>query len=231
MPPSRIQASVATLLVLISAACVLLPACSQQTSPLLDSIKPLLRLSAPPDDSRLNPEYEHLRVTLGGRSAFVTLGDIDKRADGDIHVYYGGGGLVMRLQNGRLAGINGLLTEWRDVVLRNAPAWQTTALGKQIEWHRTRDVMPGYHYGVTEKIAVALVGAPAKNPLRDASADGLHWFQEQVIESNAAHTAKTLPPARYAVSFANQQATVVYGEQCIAADTCLTWQQWTPSKR
>ena len=213
-------------------ACAFFSSCAQNAY--IDTVKSLLTSSDTDNDNRLNPEYEHLRITLSGRSAFVTLGDIDKHPDGDLNVYYGGGGLVIRLQNGRLAGVNGLLTEWRNVVMHNAPAWAVAAKSGQTEWRRTRDAMPGYHYGIDERLTLTYVTPPQKNPLWQATTEGLVWFEEHITNSNApgyANNANNLPPARYAVSIANQQTTVVYGEQCIAPDTCLTWQQWTPRKK
>ena len=216
-------------------ACAFFSSCAQNAY--LDTVKSLLTSSTADNDTRLNPEYEHLRITLSGRSAFVTLGDIDKHPDGDLNVYYGGGGLVIRLRNGRLAGVNGLLTDWRNVVMHNAPAWALAAKAGQVEWRRTRDVMPGYQYGIDERLILTHITPPKKNPLWQAGAEGLMWFEERIADSNAsnnignANNASKLPPARYAVTIANQQTTVVYGEQCIAPDTCLTWQQWTPRKK
>ena len=53
----------------------------------------------------------------------MTLGDIDKHSDGSTEVYYSGGSEVFRLQNGRVAGVVGLTTEWRNVSQREAPDW------------------------------------------------------------------------------------------------------------
>ena len=235
MPSSRvISLRIAQLLLRSIGACALLSACSQQASPILESLRTigaLLSSSAPANDTQLNPEYEHLRVTLDGRSAFVTLGDIDKRPDGNINVYYGGGGLVIRVQNGRLAGVNGLTTEWRNVVMHNAPAWAAAARAKHLEWRRARDFMPGYQYGIEEQIILTPIAPPLKNPLLETSGEGLYWFEEHIAASNATRDSMKLPPARYAVSLANNQETVVYGEQCLAVNTCLTWQRWTPRKK
>lgn len=247
MPPTAFTLRLGVLLQ--SALCMLLlSACAQQSSPLFATLKALVSPASAANETRLDPQYEHLRVALDGRSAFVTLGDIDKQPDGDRYIYYGGGGLVLRLHNGRLAGFNGLVTEWRNVGIHGAPAW-SAAQGRSLQWNRTRDVMPGYHYGISETMLLTPVAAPRKNPLWETSMDGLLWFQEDIIATNASNSPNTpnainatnatnatkgahpLPPARYAVSYANNQATVVYGEQCIAPATCLTWQRWTPRQK
>src|SRR5436190_11019144 len=75
------------------------------------------------DEARLNPIYRHLREVINGRTAFVTLGDRDQHPDGAIDVFYSRGNEVIRLQNGRIAGVTGLLTEWRNVNLHHAPTW------------------------------------------------------------------------------------------------------------
>ena len=40
------------------------------------------------------------------------------------------------------------------------------------------------------------------------------------------NTQPELPPARYAVQFAEGKGTVVYGEQCLAPQTCFMGQRW-----
>jgi len=219
--PLRLALSLATV--------TLLSACSSLDHPFAQTALAFLGKS-PLNEGQLNPTYRHLKVSLSGRNAFVTLGDIDKHPDGPIEVYYGGGGLVLRLQHGRLYGINGLSTEWRNVLIKDAPSWAVAAQKQQAEWLRIRDVMPGYRYGMREKIRLIAVPAPRSSPLEGSLPGALAWFEERVTESDLGSVRDHLPPARYAVSFANNQETVVYGEQCLEPELCLSWQLWTVSK-
>ena len=100
----------------------LLCACTAMNT-VIQTGRAAMKSSSPQDSTRLNPAYRYLRITINGRIVFVTLGDIDKHSDGSTEVYYSGGSEVFRLQNGRVAGVVGLTTEWRNVSQREAPDW------------------------------------------------------------------------------------------------------------
>jgi len=175
------------------------------------------------DRARLNPDFRYLRVTIEGRVALLALGYVDPHPQGSIEVWYSGEREVVRLQNGRLVGTTGLTTEWREVSLPALPDWVT--LGRSdapLRWVRTRDVMPGYRYGVRDALELRVTPPPAKSQLQGLEAKDLVWFEERFEgEARAA-----LPVARYAVKLHDGDALVVYGEQCVAPKTCFTWQRW-----
>jgi hypothetical protein len=144
---------------------------------------------------------------------------------------------VLRLQNGRLVGAVGLTTEWRDVFLPELPSWSALARGDQaFRWTRTRDVMPGYRFGVKDALSLRVVAESKRSELLGLDPQRLTWFEETVESAQVARFAgifssgvaadAALPPARYAVDFRDGQETVVYGEQCLTSELCFTWQRW-----
>ena len=189
------------------------------------------------DNARLNPNFRYLRVTVGGRVALLALGYVDSDPRGPVEVWYSAEHEVLRLQNGRLVGAVGLTTEWRNVSVPELPSWSAAALtGRAIHWTRTRDVMPGYRFGVKDALVLRAVQAPQRSALQGLNAQRLTWFEERDEPAPAAGLSRIfrasagadamLPPARYAVDLQGDQATVVYGEQCLTAELCFTWQRW-----
>ncbi len=190
------------------------------------------------DYARLNPNFRYLRVTVGGRIAFLAGGDIDSDPRGPVEVWYSAQREVLRFQNGRLMGVVGLTTEWRNVSLLEAPSWSAVARSQQpVQWVRVRDVMPGYRYGVRDELLLRVIFPPQKSALQRLDPQSLTWFEERLHpEPRTGYVAKLLggpadekplPPARYAVDLRGGKETVVYGEQCIAPDFCFTWQRWS----
>ncbi len=209
----------------------------------IDRIRGILGIPTTPKTdvrgSHLNPIYRYLRVTINGRTVFVTLGDIDNHPDGPVEVYYSSSLEVVRLQNGRIFGVTGLLSEWRNVSLHDAPNWAAASQAKTpVAWSRVRDLMPGYRYGITDQLALSVIAPPRSSQLLDIDPTKLTWFEEKFqhtaephwLPSLSAYSSETLPPARYAVDFSDNRESVVYGEQCIAQNLCFAWQRWTLPK-
>jgi hypothetical protein len=181
------------------------------------------------DDAKLNPNLRYLRVTIGGRVVLLALGYLDPHPQGTIEVWYSAEREVVRLQNGRLVGAVGAITEWRNVVLPELPGWEKLAGGAApFQWSRVRDVMPGYQYGVRDSLSLSVVTPPEKSALQALDPKELAWFEERVIDDGLRKAA--LPAARYAVQLSGGQALVVYGEQCLAPQMCFTWQRWPAGK-
>ena len=175
---------------------------------------------------RLNPDFRYLRITIDGRLAFVALGEVDNHPQGPIEVWFSAEREVLRFQNGRLVGATGLTTEWRNVAVPKIPEWSALARSEQpFAWTRVRDVMPGYRFGVKERLTLQPVSAPRRSALQLIDPQNLAWFEER-LDGRAFAKELNLPPARYAVDLSDGSGTVVYGEQCLAADLCFTWQRW-----
>lgn len=171
------------------------------------------------DAVQLNPKYRYLRLTYDQGAALLVLNFVDRHPNGPVEVWYGGASQVFRFQNGRLGGSTGLEPEWRSVVLPKIPPWSQIA--KQTEplrWERHRDVMPGYRFGIRDKLVVYPIAPPQRTALRDLNPASLQWFEERTDPNSN----EQLPPARYAV----QGEIVVYAEQCVSPQLCIKWQRW-----
>ena len=85
-------------------------------------------------------------------------------------------------------------------------------------------------------LAARVVSEPKRSALQGLDSKRLTWFEERVESGPVAGLAAVfgsssaadipLPPARYAVDLQGGRETVVYGEQCLAAELCFTWQRW-----
>ena len=153
------------------------------------------------------------------RELELILGAVESSPSGPIEVWYASDGELIRLNNGRLAGNTGLSPEWQSVTLPQFPTWSALATqGQPFRWERGRDVMPGYRYGVHDKLVLSVIPAPASSGLIGIDPKQLVWFEERT----EAPTEEPLPPSRYAV----QGDRVVYGEQCVSRESCFKWQRW-----
>jgi hypothetical protein len=184
----------------------------------------------------LNPNYRYLRATVDGRVVLLALGYVDTDSDGAIEVWYSADREVIRLQNGRVVGAGGFSPEWREVVTRGAPDWlELIRGGRAVQWTRTRDVMPGYHSGIVDNLVTNNIGIARGTNLVGVDPGALMWFEDVRIADGkmsfnslllAIFENETgLPPARYGVSTAGSNATVVYGEQCLSQKLCFRWQR------
>lgn len=166
------------------------------------------------------PPYRYLRVVVNGRVVFM--------ASDTTGVWYSGGREVLRFRNGRLVAAVGLATEWRGIVLPELPSWSKLAAAKEpLGWTRIRDVMPGYHYGLRDALILQRIAPPTDSELKGIAPNALTWFEERFDMQHAGTSnSMALPPARYAVDFGDAKEIVVYGEQCISVQLCISWQRW-----
>ncbi len=185
--------------------------CSISSNAFLQTLKQFTsRDSSSADSFKTDPRYRYLRVTHEGGVSIVVLGALENSPRGQVEVYYSADGALLRLQNGRLVGSTGLLPEWRSVNLPELPSWSSLAAeGKPLQWERVRDVMPGYRYGIQDKLVLSQVPTPRSTGLIGVDPQKLSWFEE-----------------RTEASYATLGETVVYGEQCVSARNCLKWQRW-----
>ena len=181
-----------------------------------------------PSRGTLNPNFQYLRVVTGGRVVVLALGDIDGPEQDPIEVWYSAEKEVLRIQRGRIVGAVGLTKEWRTVSLPELPSWNVLANSDGYRWTRLRDVMPGYKFGVRDNLLTTKVSPPSRSTLQGVSASELTWFEEITLSSDI---VDKLPPARYALQYSDGSETIVYGEQCLDADFCFSWQRWSASKQ
>ncbi len=202
-----------------------LAGCQSTTDPVFEMFRAVYLGGKNPTGEGLDPRFNYLRVTSGQRVAFFALGYVEPHAQGAIEVWYSAERETLRLQNGRVVGLSGTLAEWREVRLPELPAWgELLSREGSYHWTRIRDFMPGYQFNLRDALSLDSVAAPAKSSLSGLDAAGLRWLEERMVSTSAG--ADFLLPARYAVQWLQGDAVVVYGEQCISADLCLTWQRW-----
>ena len=218
------QTNAALLLLIVAAS-----GCASGGDAIYDTAQSLVKRDKGIDDAKLNPNFRYLRVTIGGRVVLLALGYLDPHPQGTVEVWYSAEREVVRLQNGRLVGATGATTEWRNVVLPDLPDWSKLASGATpFRWSRTRDVMPGYVYGVRDALTLSIIPPPERSALQGLDPRALTWFEERFAEDALPKTV--LPAARYAVVLSAGEGIVVYGEQCLASQTCFTWQRWPAGK-
>lgn len=203
-----------------------------QASPIMDGAWRTLQSAVSgadqPTSKQLDPRFAYLRATAGKKLAFLALGYVDPHPLGPIEVWYSAEREVIRLQNGRVVGAAGTLTEWRQVRMPDLPRWRDLAT-KAVPhaWTRTRDVMPGYYFNHADLLQVRTIPPPAKSALVGIAPASLTWFEESLVAAPASQgLTDRLPPARYAVEFIGDTERVIYAEQCLSAALCITWQRW-----
>ena len=217
------RANIAILAVALGSLSIALVGCSTAGDAILQTLPYAYGSNPAVDKAKRNPHFRYLRVTTGAHVALLALGNIDHNPQGQIEVWYSAEKEVLRLQNGRIVGATGLTTEWRGVVLSGIRSWSSAARsGETSSWTRTRDVMPGYIYGVRDELSLRVVAPPQRSALQALDPHSLTWFEERVESGQGS----SLRPARYAVDFRGGRETVIYGEQCLSADLCLAWQRW-----
>ena len=169
----------------------------------------------------LNPNLRYLRVSTQGRTALMVLGYVDPTDSGPIETWYSREGEVLRLQNGRMVGTAGLTVDWRTVRYKGLPAWTEMAGGQVAEFERDRDEMPGYRFNLADKVVLRQVPPPTHSALEGLQAGDLIWYEETVMAPGG-----PLPSARYGLRDKDGVRTVVFGEQCLSAQFCMSWQTW-----
>lgn len=201
----------------------LLSAC-QGINPVMDTA----RLLFPPGDisAHYQPGTEYLLVDHAGHKAAMALGW--RKAEGAVvqEYWYSGQREMLHLLNGRLYNVMGMTHELRAPMpavqtVRATPSWQAIAEAAQsrthdgaLVWSRTRDVQPGYRYGVVEYITSKQVPPTrAQQALIGRPAD---WYEDQVDSKTQDGQAW-----RYTDVFAVANGRVVYSLQCVGPNLCL----------
>jgi hypothetical protein len=178
-------------------------------------------LGKPIDNLKLDANLRYLRVTVDARVSLMVLGYIEPDPAGPIETWYSQEGEVIRLQNGRIAATSGLTTDWRAVRNYSLPGWKDMVERQTIVYRRERDEMPGYRFGIKESISLYPVNVPSSAKLVNLPTNALRWYEETVVGQPAG-----LPSARFGLQVKDGAPRVVYSEQCLAQDLCLTWQTW-----
>jgi hypothetical protein len=203
---------------LIVGLTALLSAC-QGINPVMDTANLLL----PSSDfiAHYQQGVEYLKVGHSGRQAAMALGG--RKYDGAVvnEYWYSGQREMLHLKNGRLHNAMGMTQEVRAQTPM-APSWEAisdAAAHKTgtLVWSRTRDLQPGYRYGVVEYVTSKRIEpSQAQQALVSNTAQ---WFEDQV-------KSKT-PDGKvwhYTEQFAVVGSRVMYSLQCVGRDLCLSLQ-------
>jgi hypothetical protein len=205
--------------------------CAPSTVAVIDT----LGLLAPRSDFTLNavldPARRYLRVTSNGRPLLMVLGYEESGFAGSVQVWYSRGAEVLRLSHDRIVGLLGTPVELMALQTEHFPDWSRDGM---VQFYvRQRNLMPGYRYGLTDRVSVrAAQNAQPKALVLTPELQGrtLYWFEEHYAEVSPTSffkVGKLLPSSLFAVIFDdNQRARVVYSEQCISFEFCLTLQAW-----
>jgi Group 4 capsule polysaccharide lipoprotein gfcB, YjbF len=165
--------------------------------------------------------FEYLLVDHDGHKAAMALAS--RQSDGPVvHEYwYSGQREMLHLQNGRLHNVVGMTQEVRAQTL-TTPSWQAIAEatanavgGGALVWSRTRDVQPGYRYGLVEYIISKQIESTKAQ--QTAAGQPAVWFEDQV-KSKSQDGKEWL----YTELFAVVNNRVVYSQQCVGPALCLS---------
>lgn len=205
---------------LLFAICLTGCAVSPGSQALVDAFHHIRSDGTSHENSRLDPRFKYLRVQIDQREVFMALGYVDSHPDGPVEVWYSASAEVLRLRDGRLVGATmNRGTDWLSVSFTNLPRWEQ--VGVQATFERSRDISPGYQYGIREKLLIRRIPQPNDSWLQLIPASSLAWFEENT------EGASDLPPVRYGVSMAGAVPQVMYAEQCLSSEFCFSWQRWT----
>jgi hypothetical protein len=180
-------------------------------TPGLDALHAGARPAAP-----LNPRYRYLRLTVNGRPVMMILGFVEGPAADPTEVWYSSASEVLRLRDAMVVGSAALPVNWLDVRYSAWPRWADDSVQT---FTRRVDVQPGYRFGLQQRLDLRPVPSPGGRELVGVDPRTLHWY--------ALRDAATRHTDYYAVRRrAGRPPDVIYGEQCLAAKLCLTWQHW-----
>lgn len=173
------------------------------------------------ETNALAPGYRYLKVTFGRNEALLVLGYVQPLPDAQLQTWYSSTGETIQIQNGRIVSTHGLPIDWLDVRYEGLPTWESLKSDQRVEFTRIRDQMPGYEFGIEERIYLYPIQPPFDTSLVGLEASNLLWFEEVVQIPEAQK-----PIARYGLREEAGKLTVVYGEQCFDLKKCLAWQTW-----
>lgn len=174
------------------------------------------------DTTRLPTElaqYEYMQLAVSGWYSLMALGRRDRTAVpqyGEDEYWYSPLGEMLHSRDGRLWRVLGMTTEWRGQQAQ-APAWSDVpAAGQELSWVRKVDRMPGYRWAEVDRIRTRRLLTPPSVAAHRTWPQA-QWFEDEVQAFDAVGL-----PWQYTQRFAVWQGRVMYSEQCIARDLCLS---------
>lgn len=173
----------------------------------------------------LDARHDYLRVQVGRQVGLMVRADTGAWPGDRTTYWYSADGALLRLVDGRLVGLADGSRSWRAAQDLEAIDWAGVARKGPIEFRRTVDQQPGYRVGQLQRRRLGVAaGGPAGHTLQHTAAR-LQWFTER--DALDEHSSV----AWYAVDLEAVPPRVVYGQACLAADWCISWQPWPPTGR
>lgn len=158
--------------------------------------------------------FEYLEVEWQGRKVAMALGYREMNGSNIIEHWYSGQGEMLKLFNGRVVQVLGMTQEVRHVDT-NTPIWSDILAHRlPIVWSQTKEVMPGYRYGLKEYVITQQVNPnkAEKTLITDATA----WVLEKIKGKDEKGRIWN-----YQQKFALNGDKVIYSEQCLASEMCF----------
>lgn len=158
--------------------------------------------------------FEYLEVEWQGRKAAMALGYRETQANQVIEHWYSGQGEMLKLLNGRIVQALGMTHEVRNVAT-NSPVWAEILTHRSpLVWSQTKEVMPGYRYGLKEFVLTKEMTPSAAE--KAAATDAAAWVIEEVKTKDEKGKVWA-----YQQKFALNGNKVIYSEQCLAPEMCF----------
>jgi hypothetical protein len=194
------------------------------------------------DETPLNPNYRYLKVEVNNRPALLVLGYEDNKKNHGRAIWYSAFKEVIQIEGGRLAGSEGLDTNWTQVKLQNPPPFSKVLVKPNIRrayqpkyrYVRIRTVMPGYQVNIRETVVMqALDSIPSDAPkeLKDEKVNrDIRWVEETVLVPSQSKNPSITPlRAIYAIDSKTEQ--VIYGKQYLTPNDFISWLTWPYPKK
>ncbi len=182
----------------------------------------------------LNPGYQYKRVWLNGRQALITLSYVEPQKNGKNQtVWYSPDGYVFRFIDGRLTGLAYKERAWYGRYTYTPEVWaQTVSSSPAPAYSRRTDEVPGNIFGTEFRLQLQPLQSPPRGHRMMGLAEKFTWFEERTMGREDVSVMSSLAehggagPAWYAVSYRTSPAKVIFGQQCLRSDLCLSWQDW-----
>ncbi len=209
----------------------LLGGCSTTTRAGLRTITQALQGGDEIDPTQpLDPQLHYLRVHIGRQVGLMVGAGEVPTPQGAQTRWYSADGVVLRLAQGRVAAIHDGARSWAwvaDEGRDQGPGvidWQGVAAGRVQRFTQVSDRQPGYRVGIAREREIRMTSQTLPADVLEASRHltaSVTWFEER-------NTRGEPEPAWYAVDLSAQPPRVVFGQACLQADWCLSWQAWPP---
>ena len=158
--------------------------------------------------------FEFLEVEWQGRKAAMALGYRETNGSNIIEHWYSGQGEMLKLINGRVVQVLGMTQEVRHVVT-NTPVWSDILAHRlPMVWSQTKEVMPGYRYGLKEYVITQQVNPSAAE--KTLITDATSWVLDEIKSKDEKGKVWI-----YQQKFALNGDKVIYSEQCLAPEMCF----------